>query len=382
MKNDIEIELGRFWALVLDVWRDGIYGMDIGKIILAFGIFLIFFSIRVLLTRFIIARIKNLASKTKTTLDDILVDAITPPIRFAPLVLGFFLATSILNLNESVSQFTSNMSKSLITYTIFWALYRGARPIGDAVERSANFLTHEMALWLSKFLQFSVALIGGAAILEIWGIAVGPLIAGLGLFGVAVALGAQDLFKNIIAGLFIIGEKRFHIKDWIQVEGIVEGDVEHIGFRTTTVRRFDKSPVYVPNSYLADNAVTNFSRMTFRRIRWTIGVRYDSKANQLKQVRDNIEAYLTEDNRYVKPTEAATFVRIDSFGASSIDISLYCFTRTTNWLAWMEVKEDLVLKVKEIVEEAGTDFAFPSRSLYIEQQDQTSQNQNNQPKFK
>ena len=223
-----------------------------------------------------------------------------------------------------------------------------------------------MIEWSIKALKLIVALLGGATILEIWGIEVMPLIAGLGLFGVAVALGAQDLFKNLIAGLFVIGERRFHKGDWIKVEGIVEGTVEQIGFRTTKVRRFDKAPVYVPNSSLSDNAVTNFSEMTYRRIKWMIGLEYSTSVDQLRQIRGAIEAHIHSNEAFVKPEEVATFVRVDQFSESSIDILIYCFTRTTDWGEWLEIKEGLAQTVKQIVEDAGAGFAFPSRSIYIE----------------
>ena len=198
------------------------------------------------------------------------------------------------------------------------------------------------------------------------GIQIGPVLAGLGLLGVAVALGAQDLFKNLIAGLLIIIEKRFSHGDWILVDGVVEGTVESFGFRSTVVRRFDKAPVHVPNSRLSDNAVTNFSAMTYRRIYWRIGVVYGTTIEQLRQIRDEIERYVLESDEFVSPEEAPTFVRVDSFGDSSIDIMLYCFTRTTNWGEWLAAKERLAYEVKQIVEGAGSSFAFPSRSLYIE----------------
>jgi MscS family membrane protein len=203
-------------------------------------------------------------------------------------------------------------------------------------------------------------------VLQIWGIQVAPLIAGLGLFGVAVALGAQDLFKNLLAGLSILIEKRFGVGDWVKVDGVVEGTVEHIGFRSTRVRRFDKAPVYVPNTEFADGAVTNFSAMTHRRIYWKIGVEYRTTRDQLAEIRNRIEAFLLDSDEFAKPPEVPLFVRIDSFNDSSIDIMLYCFTRTTVWGEWLEAKERLAYAVKDIVEGAGTGFAFPSTSLYVE----------------
>ena len=253
-----------------------------------------------------------------------------------------------------------------MTFAIFWALYRAVTPVGGLLEHAGGFLTDAMVSWIVKAAKAGFFLLGAAAILETWGVHVAPLIAGLGLFGVALALGAQDLFKNLIAGLFIIGERRFHRGDWILVDGVVEGTVEYIGFRTTEIRRFDKALVYVPNSKLSDNAVTNFSRMTHRRIKWLIGLEYRTTAAQLQQIRDGIETFIVEDPAFAKPDEVSTFVRIDSFAASSIDVFLYCFTRTTNWGEWLAVKERLALNIKQIVEDAGAGFAFPSQSVYVE----------------
>lgn len=223
-----------------------------------------------------------------------------------------------------------------------------------------------MADWLIGFLHIAIVFIGAATILEVWGIKIGPILAGLGLFGVAVALGAQDLFKNLIGGILVIAEKRMRVGDWILVDGLVEGTVETIGFRSTLVRRFDKAPVYVPNAKLSDNAITNFSAMTHRRIKWMIGIEYSATIEQLRQIRDEIESHILGLDEFASPSEVATFVRIDRFSDSSIDILLYCFTKTTDWGEWLKIKEALAYRVKEIVEGAGTGFAFPSQSIYVE----------------
>jgi MscS family membrane protein len=166
--------------------------------------------------------------------------------------------------------------------------------------------------------------------------------------------------------VLVLAERRFHVGDWIKVDGVVEGTVETIGFRSTAVRQFDKALVQVPNASLADNAVINFSQMTHRRIYWKIGVVYDTTVDQLRFIRDQIEAYVLNSEDFAKPPEVSTFVRIDSFGASSIDIMLYCFTKTTVWGEWLAVKEQLAYRIKDIVEEAKSGFAFPSTSLYVE----------------
>jgi len=356
-----------FITLVQDVWQHGFLGIDVGKIIIAILILIFFMMIRSLFSRLILGRLKALTKKTSNTLDDEIIDALEAPIRFIPLVIGIFLASEFLELSEGLQQGAYNLNRSLIIFNIFWALYNMVAPLSRSNKiLGGAIFTKSMVAWLVKAVKGLFFFLGAASILEIWGIEVAPLIAGLGLFGVAVALGAQDLFKNLIAGLFIIGEQRFHPGDWVKIDGIVEGTVETIGFRTTTIRRFDKAPVYVPNAKLSDNAVTNFSRMSHRRIYWKIGLVYDTDISQLKAIRKAIEDYVLSNDDFAHPPEVSTFVRIDSFNDSSIDLMLYCFTRTTNWGDWLEIKESLAYKIKEIVEGNTSSFAFPSQSLYLE----------------
>jgi len=359
-------ELSDFWLLVKDVWQNGVLGVDVGRAFSAAGILLVFIVIRKLFTRFVLARLNAMVAKTPTSMDDNAILTLENPIRFIPLVLGLFFAIQHLDLDGVYADIADNLVRSLIAFTIFWGFHAVIGPLSGFLNRLEKHFTSELVEWLIKALRITVVLIGAATILQIWGIQVAPIIAGAGLLGVAVALGAQDLFKNLIAGLLIIGEKRFHNGDWIRVEGVVEGTVETIGFRSTVIRRFDKAPVMVPNTNLSDTAVTNFTAMTHRRIFWKIGVTYSTSIEQLREIRDQIEHYILNTSDFASPKDVSTFVRIDSFNASSIDIMLYCFTLTTNWGEWLEVKEELALKVKQIVEQAGTSFAFPSQSVYVE----------------
>lgn len=365
--DDVLDQLETFWAMVTDVWRHGFLGVDVGHMLAAVGVLGGFLLIRRFIASVLINRLHRFAKRTDTRIDDRAVAAIEPPMRLVPIVLGVFFAIEIMQPEGSFAVIGEKLVRSLIAFTIFWAFYRVVEPLSTYTVRLEKMFSAAMVEWMVKAVRIAFILLGGATILEIWGIQVAPLLAGLGLFGVAVALGAQDLFKNLIAGLLIIAEKRFNKGDWVLVDGVVEGTVETIGFRSTLVRRFDKAPVYVPNAKLSDNAVTNFAKMTHRRIYWKIGVEYGSTVEQLRQIRDGIEGFLLNDDAFVKPPEVPMFVRIDSFNDSSIDIMVYCFTRTTVWGEWLEIKERLAYAIKAVVEGAGTGFAFPSRSLYIEQ---------------
>ena len=171
-------------------------------------------------------------------------------------------------------------------------------PISYILSGLDKMLTRELIGWIIKSLKILIFILGLAAVLELWGIKIGPIIAGLGLFGVAVALGAQDLFKNLISGILVLVEKRFKIGDWILVEGTIEGIVEKIGFRSTVIRKFDKSLAIIPNFQFAENSVVNISETTNWRIRWSITLQYDTTVAQLKKVREEIENYINKSEDF------------------------------------------------------------------------------------
>ena len=152
--------------------------------------------------------------------------------------------------------------------------------------------------------------------------------------------------------------------DWILVEGTIEGVVEKIGFRSTTIRKFDKSLAIIPNFQFAENAVINISQTTNWLISWTITLQYDTTIEQLKNVRDQIENFIKESKDF--DTKVGLAVRVDKFSDSSIDMYVRCFTQTDSWNEWLKVKERLAIGIKEIVEKNKASFAFPSQSIYVE----------------
>ena len=191
-----------------------------------------------------------------------------------------------------------------------------------------DLLSRDLLNWIIKAVKVLIFILGIAAVLELWGIKIGPIIAGLGLFG-AVALGAQDLFKNLISGILVLVERRFKVGDWIYVEGVIEGVVENIGFRSTVVRRFDKSLATIPNFQFAEKAVVNNSLTTNRRINWVIGLEYRTTSQQLIKIKDEIENYVKKVNFFSKTDDTFLSVKIEQFAASSIDIKKICFNKNT-----------------------------------------------------
>ena len=143
-----------------------------------------------------------------------------------------------MDFDGKMSVFVDNINRSLITILIFWLIHQIVEPITFLIKRVEELLSKDLLNWVIKANKILIIFFGFAATLDIWGIKIAPIIAGLGLFGVAVALGAQDLFKNLISGILVLVEKRFKIGDWVYVEGIIEGVVERIGFRSTVIRKF------------------------------------------------------------------------------------------------------------------------------------------------
>ena len=353
-----------FSDLFVSVWSKGIRGVDIFQILIGIGIFFIFLIFRGIISKVIIKRLEAISKRTTNKLDDTFVHAMEGPARFLPIVLGFFIASYYMSFGEDARAVVDTINRTLITILIFWLIHQIVEPISYILSGLDKMLTRELIGWIIKSLKILIFILGLAAVLELWGIKIGPIIAGLGLFGVAVALGAQDLFKNLISGILVLVEKRFKIGDWILVEGIIEGIVEKIGFRSTVLRKFDKSLAIIPNFQFAENAVINISETTNWRIDWAITLQYDTTVDQLKKIRDEIENHINKSNDFDKAVGVA--VRVEKFSDSSIDMRVRCFTTSNSFSTWLEVKEKLAIEIKQIVEGNKAGFAFPSQSIYIE----------------
>ena len=356
--------LNNFSDLFISVWSKGIRGVDIFQILIGIGIFFIFLIFRGIISKVIIKRLQLIAKKTTNKLDDTFVHAMEGPARFLPIVLGFFIASYYMSFGEDARAVVDTINRTLITILIFWLIHQIVEPISYILSGIDKMLTRELIGWIIKSLKILIFILGLAAVLELWGIKIGPIIAGLGLFGVAVALGAQDLFKNLISGILVLVEKRFKIGDWILVEGIIEGIVEKIGFRSTVLRKFDKSLAIIPNFQFAENAVINISETTNWRIDWAITLQYDTTVDQLKKIRNEIENHIKKSDDFDNAVGIA--VRVEKFSDSSIDMRVRCFTTSNSFSIWLEVKEKLAIEIKQIVEGNSAAFAFPSQSIYIE----------------
>jgi MscS family membrane protein len=355
--------LENFKNLFIDVWQDGVSGVNISEIIIALVIFTFFLFLRGVFSKFVVKKLENYVSKSTNSFDNSLVNSMEGPAKFFPIVLGFFVSTSYLTVDSGM---VDTINRSLITVLIFWTFHQVVGPFSSVIKSAGGLISRDLINWIIKAIKILILILGFAAVLDLWGIKIGPIIAGLGLFGVAVALGAQDLFKNLISGILVLVERRFQVGDWIFVDGVIEGTVENIGFRSTVVRRFDKSLATIPNFQFAEQAVINKSLITNRRIDWAIGLEYRTTSDQLKNIKEQIENFIKTNSNFSKSEDTILAVKIEQFAASSIDIRLICFTKTAHYLEWMNVKDLLAMEIKSIVERNKASFAFPSTSIYVE----------------
>ena len=359
----------KFFALLTDVWKEGVSGASFTDIVIALFVFFIFLLLRSFVSRFIVKKIEVYVSKSTNNFDNSLTVSLEGPIKFFPVVFGFFLASTFLNLEGKSEIFVDNLNRSLVTILIFWFIHQLIYPASLLIKSIEEILSKDLLKRILRALKVLIVILGFAATLEIWGIKIGPIIAGLGLFGVAVALGAQDLFKNLISGILVLVEKRFKVGDWISVEGIIEGTVENIGFRSTVIRKFDKSLATIPNFQFAEKAVINQSEISNRRIDWMIGLEYKTTSEQLEKVRNDIIDHIKSNEEFIVSENTPCAVNLNQFSASSIDILVRCYTKTNDYYEWLKIKDKFVIKVKQIVENAGASFAFPSQSIYVEKFD-------------
>ena len=351
--------------IITNVWKEGFLGIGITEIIVSLLIFIAGAISRAFFVGRVLKWLENLTSQTDSEIDDVLLKSLKKPLGYIPMTIALYCVAVYLPLTGMADTFATNLIEAMIAFTIFSALANSVTPIFQAFTSRA-VLTRSMTMWLERAARIIIWIIGLGIILDIFGIQIGPLVAGLGLFSVAVALGAQDLFKNLISGLLIIGENRFQPGDRIEVPGSLHGMVEDIGFRSTLVRMFDTAPMLVPNKDLSDVKVINHGNMVFRRISWHLNLIYSTTQEQLAQICDDITAYIDSSNDFTENPEQESFARTEELASSSIDIRVLCYTDPVGLTDFSKIKQNLIFEIIKIVRSNGSEFAYPSTSVYVE----------------
>lgn len=322
--------------------------------------------------RIFISKLDRLAERTSHLWDDAVVYAGKRPISLLIWWQGIVMAARVMEPHSDAIGFSTDFLNALqqlgLVVAATWFCFRLATGFENAFvaekrkrNESVDITTVSV---LGRIVRIAVVLTGVLTMLSILEIPISGFLAAGGVGGIAVGLAARDLLANFFGGFMVFMDRPFSVGDWVRSpDKEIEGTVEKIGWRMTTVRKFDKRPMYVPNATFTTITVENPSRMTHRRIFEHVGIRYDDFAVARKVV-DGIRATIQAHDEL--DTSQTTMVHFDRFGPSSLDIMVYCFTKTTVWTEYHRVREDVLLKIGQVIEDHGAEIAFPTRTLKLE----------------
>ncbi|KPK10771.1 MAG: mechanosensitive ion channel protein MscS [Acidithiobacillales bacterium SG8_45] len=334
-------------------------------------VFVVVFAVLLLnfIQRRVLSRLYDKLKPTENTWDDALVDAMRHPLTLLIWIVGIAFAAQIVQAHTSAVIFNAfGPARDVgVIATIVWFLLRLIRNTEENIiqkrvvaEQTVDRTTVDA---VGKLLRASVIITAVLVVMQTLGYSVSGILAFGGIGGVAVGFAAKDLLANFFGGLMVYLDRPFAVGDWIRSpDRDIEGTVEEIGWRLTIIRTFDKRPLYLPNSTFTSIAVENPSRMSNRRIYETIGIRYDDLDKMSVIVEDVKKLLLAHPDI---DTDQTMIVNFNRFSESSLDFFVYTFTRTINWVEFHEVKQDVLLKISEIIARHGAEIAYPTQTVHL-----------------
>ncbi len=358
-----EFEL-KNWLLQLSFLRgDGLWISEVFFIILI-ALLLDFIKKRVL------KKVYQRLEKTENPWDDAFIESVSKPLSAFIWLWGISIASNVIADANDASIYNTLVQPArqvgvivILTWFVLRMIVRIERnliKIGRMREDNYDVTTVQA---ITKLVRVSVFITGALITLQELGVSVAGVLAFGGIGGMAIGFAAKDLLSNFFGGLMLYMDRPFVVGDWIRSpDKNIEGTVENIGWRLTMIRTFDKRPLYVPNSTFASISVENPSRMTNRRIKETIGVRYDD-VDKLENILDDVHTMLQQHNDI--DTKQTLMVNFNQFAPSSLDFFIYTFTKTTNWVRYHKIKQDILFKIIQIIEQHGAEIAFPTSTVHI-----------------
>jgi MscS family membrane protein len=309
----------------------------------------------------------KLAKKTKTEVDDLLLEVIRIPLRTTVIYFGILAAIWILPLNKypTFEWFIFILFRLGAIIIVAWTAIRSLVVLAYLMKRitkkTDTLLDDKLIPFIDQMLRILIIVITIVMILQELGYDPSGLLAGLGLGGLAFALAAKDTLSNFFGSIMLLTDKPFHVDEWIKFEE-VEGTVEQIGFRSTKVRLFDKSLVQVPNGKLASGNIRNFNRRDRRRIYFNIGITYQCTPIMMKAALETVKRLIKENDGI---RDDFYLVNFNSFGDSALKIMVYCFTTSTVWGEYLHTQESLMLQVMNEFKKLDIEFAYPSMTVHM-----------------
>ena len=309
------------------------------------------------------------AESTRNKLDDALLLSIPRPLSAIIWITGIAFASEIIHkaTGAVILEAFIPLRDAVIVAALAWFLVLTIQQAEKSYLTAGKDIDATTLDAISKLARISVVIIAALMILQALGFSISGVLAFGGVGGIAVGFAAKDLLSNFFGGLFIYMDRPFVVGDWIRSpDREIEGVVEKIGWRVTLIRTFDKRPLYIPNGIFSQIAVENPSRMQNRRIKETIGIRYDD-ADKMQTITGQVEEMLKSHPEI--DTGKTLMVNFNSFAPSSLDFFVYTFTKTTNWEKYHAIRQDILLKILKIVEENGAEVAFPTSTIHLAEQD-------------
>lgn len=357
-----------FLSTLDTILQETFLGISAARFAAAFGVLIAALVLKKIFGHIFVKVIFPLAARTRSRYDDEFLTCIRKPAELLVVLVGLFIAVQVLQLpTEPVDMRRGAYAvlKVLVTFDIAWALFNLVTLLevflSGWVNRTASTLDDHLLPFIRKSIRAFIIFLAAIMTIQNLGYSISGLLASLGIGGLAVALAAKDTLSNIFGSFMIILDRPFHLGDWIK-SGDMEGVVEEVGFRSTKIRTFAKTLITVPNNVIANLAIDNFSRMPKRRIKLNVGVTYESTPQQMRGAVRMIREML---KNHPAIQQDFFLVNFTDFGASSLDIMVYCFTTTTVWGEYLDAREDVCLKIMDILESLGLEIAFPSRSIYL-----------------
>jgi MscS family membrane protein len=309
--------------------------------------------------------LRRIVSNTKTDVDDLLVAAARGPLVLLLGVLSSRVLLQWIALPGPSEAFVVELQRAIAVVAVFWILLRVIGVLQSALPLS-EWGGHHPALRSliplgGRIARLLVFVLGVLTVIATFGYPVATILAGLGIGGIAVALGAQKSLEHFFGSISIGVDQPFRVGDWVIVDG-VEGEVESIGLRSTRIRTMDRTVVSIPNGRLSESQSENFGHRDRYRLRTTIGLEYGTSAATMRQVRDGIEAAL---RAHPATWPDRVVVRFFQFGPSSLDIDAFCWILADSMDGFRKVREELYLEIMRVVEGAGASFAFPTQTLWL-----------------
>ncbi|MCK5640230.1 MAG: mechanosensitive ion channel family protein [Gammaproteobacteria bacterium] len=306
---------------------------------------------------------------TKQLWDDALLFALPKPLSLLIWIVGISFAAQILAGHTGAAIFNAiePIRAVGVIAVICWFMFRFILAMEHNIITRAELRGESVDITtvdaIAKLLRVSVIITAILVALQTLGFSISGVLAFGGIGGIAIGFAAKDILANFFGGLMIYLDRPFVVGDWIRSpDRDIEGTVTKIGWRLTCIRTFDKRPLYVPNSVFANISVQNPSRMSHRRINETIGVRYDD-AGKLPEIVAAVKNML-ETHPDIDQSQTL-MVNFNTFSPSSLDFFIYTFTRTTNWVEFHQVKQNVLFQINKIIEQHGAEIAFPTSTIHI-----------------